>query len=178
MESNTTDFAIEHQIFILDAYLKEPLNCKLQNSITRNFVSDAMAILGLEPLGKLGIYPAVDERAPGWSFIQPITTSHISAHYFEKPGKAPHIRIDAYSCDCINWRALLRVCSQHFKLAEWRGTFIDREIDPGLSRSVLSLSGQGDNITQQQSLEPVIPAFADSDTPINAIGEQHVNAHC
>jgi len=76
-------FALEHQIFVLDAYLEHPLDCDLQEPITRDFIAEFLQVLGLEHLGPFGIYPAVDDRAPGWSFIQPITTSHISAHYFE-----------------------------------------------------------------------------------------------
>jgi len=174
----TENFALDHQIFVLDAYLEDALNCDLQESITQHFVDDAMSVLGLDPLGILGIYPAVDARAPGWSFIQPITTSHISAHYFEKPGKAPHIRIDAYSCDRIDWHALLRVCSQHFIFAAWRATFIDREIDLRQSRSVIDLAGHGSRITHQQTLEPAISALTGSESSLSQTGEQHVNTHC
>ncbi|MFK7858809.1 MAG: hypothetical protein AB8B64_08310 [Granulosicoccus sp.] len=153
MKSKTSEFAIEHQILVLDAYLHGALDCDLQQSITQNFIIDAMGTLGLEPLGSLGIFPAVDERAPGWSFIQPITTSHISGHYFEKPGKSPHIRIDAYSCDQIDWKTFIQVCSQHFDLADWRATFIEREIDAQQTRPILTLEGSGDHISYNQKLE-------------------------
>lgn len=46
----------------------------------RRFIDEVLSALGMTPLGELGIYPAVDQSAPGWSFIQPITTSHVSAH--------------------------------------------------------------------------------------------------
>ena len=152
MTPDSSNFAIEHQIFVLDAYLESSLNCEFKQSITQDFIQDAMTVLGLDPLGDLGIYPAADDRAPGWSFIQPITTSHISAHYFEKPGKGPHIRIDAYSCDRIDWQALLNVCAQHFNFAAWRGTFINREIELAHSRSVVALAGYGSVITHRQNL--------------------------
>lgn len=160
MASTDSNFALMHQIFVLDAYLEKPLDCRSMQTITRQFIDDALTVLGLEPLGPLGIFPAVDDRAPGWSFIQPITTSHISAHYFEKPGKAPHIRIDAYSCDQIHWQELVKVCSRHFEFSEWRGTFIDREIDMHKPRPVIEVSGRGDRITQQQSLAATAEAYA------------------
>lgn len=145
-------FNLLHQIFVLDAYLKRPLDCDAQDSITKNFVHEFLTVLGLEPLGPLGIYPAVDARAPGWSFIQPITTSHISAHYFEKPGKAPHIRIDAYSCEEVDWQKLVSVCHHHFQLAEWRATFIDREIDSQRERAIQDIQGVGEGVQKNQTL--------------------------
>ena len=152
MSSENSTFSLLHQIFVLDAYLERPLDCTAQDTITKKFVDDFLTVLGLEPLGPLGIFPAVDDRAPGWSFIQPITTSHISAHYFEKPGKAPHIRIDAYSCDEVDWQKLVSVCHQHFQLADWRGTFIDREIDRGLERLIIDVHGVGACVKKNQVL--------------------------
>ena len=152
MKTGHQDFDLVHQIFVLDAYLGAPLDIDSREPLTRRFVDDTLSVLGLEPLGPLGIYPAVDERAPGWSFIQPITTSHLSAHYFEKPGRSPHIRIDAYSCERIDWLALLRVCDRHFGLADWHGTFIDREIDDHRRRAVRQLSGRGARVADEQTL--------------------------
>lgn len=162
MPSENSTFSLLHQIFVLDAYLERPLDCAAQDSITKNFINDFLSVLGLEPLGPLGIFPAVDDRAPGWSFIQPITTSHISAHYFEKPGKAPHIRIDAYSCDEVDWQKLVSVCHQHFQLADWRGTFIDREIDQELKRPILDVRGVGDYVQKNQVLTPAKQTVASS----------------
>ncbi len=153
MKTQNSDFTLVHQIFVLDAHLEKPLECAAQDTITRKFIDDFLTVLGLEELGPLGIYPAVDDRAPGWSFIQPITTSHISAHYFEKPGKFPHIRIDAYSCDQVDWQELVRVCHRHFNLADWRGTFINREIDANTGRSVCDLGGVGDVVTLNSELK-------------------------
>lgn len=173
MVTHDKKFAIVHQIFVLDAYLENPLDCSLQEGITRRFISDALNVLGLEPLAPLGIYPAVDQRAPGWSFIQAITTSHISAHYFEKPGKAPHIRIDAYSCDRLDWQALMRVCEQHFGLAHWRGTFIERDIDQHHARPVIELAGYGGNIVSQQRLQSLRPDLPSSNHLPNQAGDHH-----
>jgi len=145
-------FALLHQIFVLDAHLETSLDCDNREPITHHFIEDFLHVLGLEPLGPLGIYAAVDDRAPGWSFIQPITTSHISAHYFEKPGKFPHIRIDAYSCDQVDWEKLVAVCHRHFNLSNWRATFIDREINTELSRSVLDIEGHGECVKRQLAL--------------------------
>ncbi len=142
-ELGTESLHLVHEILVLDAFLAKPLEQSRYQSITRDFVSDLLNVLGMEMLGELGIFPAVDQREPGWSFIQPITTSHVSAHYFENPGRRPHIRIDAYSCASIDWNALIRVCHEHFELDEWCACFIDRQLDHPRQRSVVELAGLG-----------------------------------
>jgi len=138
-----------HHILVLDAFLTEPLDYRQHVDITRHFIAEVLSVLDMQPLGELGIYPAVDHRAPGWSFIQPITTSHISAHYFEKPGRMPHIRLDAYSCDSINWDQLINVCHKHFQLSDWHATFIDRRIDHKAERRVVDLTGVGTRVISE-----------------------------
>lgn len=147
--ANQDAFHLDHQILVLDAFLKHRLDNRQCESITRSFIDELLTVLGMQALGDLGIYPAIDQRAPGWSFIQPITTSHVSAHYFEKPGRKPNIRIDAYSCESIDWRALVRVCHRHFDFDGWHATFIDRRIDEPDSRTVLDLCGAGPSATSE-----------------------------
>lgn len=151
---NDSDFSLLHEIFILDAHLASPLVTENRIETTNNFINEFLQALGLEPLGDLGVFDAMDERAPGWSFIQPITTSHISGHYFEKPGRQAHIRIDAYSCDAINWMNLLTVCDRHFSLSDWRANFIEREIEPARNRRVLDLAGTGAIVLYEDDLIP------------------------
>ncbi len=145
---------LTHRMLVLDAWLCRALDQRRHRAITRDFVDDLLRVLGMEPLGELGIFPAVDERAPGWSFIQPITTSHVSAHYFERPGPAPHLRLDAYSCHPFDWRRLIGVCHRHFRLADWRASLIEREIDAGAGRSVMELSGTGPEAVSHVRLLP------------------------
>ncbi len=153
-----TDFSeqsalhLVHEILVLDAFLAAPLDCRRYRSITRDLVSDLLAELGMVPLGQLGIYPAVDLREPGWSFIQPITTSHVSAHYFENPGDRPHIRIDAYSCASIDWARLISVCHEHLQFEDWFACFIDRQLDKPDRRRVLELAGRGKTVAARNPL--------------------------
>lgn len=149
--ASSSHFVLQHEIFILDAYLKKALDQSRMREITRDLVDALLAALRMEELGPLQIYPAVDLRAPGWSFIQPITTSHISGHYFEKPGKGPHIRMDCYSCGAVNWRKIIDVANQHLELGTWRATFIDRQIDEG-QRLAAHISGEGDQILDEINL--------------------------
>ena len=74
LNNKNSQFALLHEIFILDAHLASPLVTQNRIEITNNFINEFLQILGLEPLGDLGVFDAADLRAPGWSFIQPITT--------------------------------------------------------------------------------------------------------
>lgn len=151
-ESKEAPLQLVHEMLVLDAFLAAPLDGRRFQAITRKFVRDLLVELGMEPLGELGIYPAVDLREPGWSFIQPITTSHVSAHYFENPGARPHIRLDAYSCATIDWTTLLGVCHTHLQLADWFGCFIERQLDKPHRRRVVELAGKGQTVVTKNSL--------------------------
>ena len=131
--------------------LKKPLDVLQMEKITRKLVDALLTALRMEELGPLQMYPATDLRAPGWSFLQPITTSHISGHYFEKPGKFPHIRMDVYSCAAINWRKIIDVANQYLDMGMWRATFIDRQIDEA-QRSAMHISGEGNMILDELDL--------------------------
>jgi hypothetical protein len=141
-----------HEMLVLDAFLELPLDQQGYESITRSFVLEMLWVLGMEPLGELGIFPAVDEREPGWSFIQPITTSHVSAHYFGNPGGRPHIRLDAYSCASIDCKSLLAVCHKHFRLDTWLACFIERQLDHPYRRSLIEMTGAGSRVVSESPM--------------------------
>lgn len=155
-------FELAHQILVLDAFLEKRLDDRRRESITRCFVDELLAVLDMQPLGKLGIYPAVDQRAPGWSFIQPITTSHVSAHYFEKPGRKPNLRFDAYSCEPFDWKGMIAVCHRHFGFDDWQGTFIHRHIDVSEGRDILRLAGRGAAVLSECFMLPQTAVAAGS----------------
>lgn len=158
VQTRTRSATLRHEIFILDAYLREPLDRSRMEPVTRQLMRSLLGTLEMEELGPLQIYPAADPRAPGWSFIQPITTSHISGHYFERPGRFSHIRMDVYSCESVDWQRIIEVVHDHLNLREWRGTFVNRHIDPG-DRSVFHVAGAGPQPHERTPLEPA-PASA------------------
>ncbi len=147
-------FAIKHELFVLDANLTSPLDQTNMESLTRGLVDDLLDVLGLTELGPLEMYPATDMRAPGWSFLQPITTSHISGHYFEKPGKHPHIHIDVYSCDTVKWHGIVKIVHKHLPLEDWKASFIDRAWGDD-ERSYIELWGHGPNIEKEIHLSNI-----------------------
>jgi len=162
-------FQLHHEIFILDAYLKKPLNPTGRKRHAQGFIKETLDILRMETLGPLQFHDAVDTRAPGWSFIQAITTSHISAHYFEKPGKHPHIRIDFYSCQSVDWQKVIEMSHKHFVLADWHATFIERKIGEDAGRRILDIQGNGNQVRTKKALldhatisitEPVLASAA------------------
>lgn len=97
----------------------------------------------MDKLGELKIYGAKDLTAPGWSFIQPITTSHISGHYFES--SKPSIHIDVYSCKSIDYIKVLNIVHKHLNLAAWTGNFIVRKQNLS-TRLIATLKGVGKKI--------------------------------
>lgn len=134
-----------HNHFILDADLNALLNIAEKNKLTQNLVINLMEILEMEPLGKLEIYDATDLNYPGWSFIQPITTSHISGHYFEEKHKFSHIHLDIYSCKIFDWKSAIKIIDKHLGLAEWCCNYIKREMTLK-DRVILQVNGKGGEI--------------------------------
>jgi len=147
-----TPFRLLHEIFVLDAYISRPLAEETRHDDARGFVQQILDVLKMEPLGSMQFHDAVDDRAPGWSFVQAITTSHVSGHYFEKPGRMPHIRIDFYSCQSVDWKTVVQVAHRYFGLDTWRATFINRQIDSG--RSILDIQGSRDVVLYEHEVLP------------------------
>lgn len=144
-----SSFRLRHEIFVCDAYLEQPLEKAHREPYAKQFIQEVLHVLRMEPLGPFNFHDAVDDRAPGWSFIQAITTSHISCHYFEKPGRRPHIRIDFYSCQSVDWRQVIAVSHRFLGLEKWQGTFIERYLDDEGERKILSIRGRGDAVLEE-----------------------------
>ena len=131
---------LNHKILIIDAELESPLNFKLRRKITKTFIDEILNTLKMKPLGSLQIYDALDNNFPGWSFVQPITTSHISGHYFENVKKS-HIHLDFYSCKTFKWQDALSCSQKNFGFGKWRATLVDRSMS--LSRNTKQYKGLG-----------------------------------
>ncbi len=148
--SKPKPLALKHEIFIFDANLLGHLNEAIYKKSTQSLINDLLKVLKMETLGPLEIFMACDKRAPGWSFIQPITTSHISGHYFESPGKFPHIHIDIYSCCSFKWKKVVEVLDKHLKLRDWSANQISRHTEFA-SRKIIGFAGIGKKILQQST---------------------------
>ncbi len=151
-KSTEEPLVLNHEMFILDANLKHVLDQSKMNEITKNLIKDLLAKLGMLELGPLAIFDATDPRAPGWSFIQPITTSHVSGHYFVEPnGTNPNIHMDFYSCSSFDWKDVVEIVDKHLALAKWHGNFLYRK-DIMVDRGVWEISGDGSQIFSMAKL--------------------------
>jgi len=129
-----------HKIFILDAFLNKPFDEVNRNEKINKMIDQILGELKMEKLSPLVIDEATDSTAPGWTFIQPITTSHISAHYFFEEKEKSHIHFDLYSCKEFQWKTVLKIVNDYFDLGEWAATLIDRD---QLNRSISDFKGFG-----------------------------------
>ncbi len=140
--TTTTHQSLSHEHFILDAELEDHLDFQQRAPITEALARDLLAGLQMEELGPLQIYDATDDLFPGWSFIQPITTSHISGHYFEEKSGTSHIHMDIYSCAHFDWKAVVAILQKHLPFSRWSANFIVRTIGV-MSREVVEIHGRG-----------------------------------
>ncbi|MDO8648706.1 MAG: S-adenosylmethionine decarboxylase [Candidatus Peregrinibacteria bacterium] len=148
-QNHSDEVVLHHELFVLDANLRELLPDDGPMTI-KKMVTELLEILKMERLGPLELYQATDVRAPGFSFIQPITTSHISGHYFEKPGKHPHLHFDIYSCKIFSWRDVIPLLDRYLCLHTWSANCITRSTDT--DRSYCELRGEGREILEEVCL--------------------------
>ena len=74
---------------------------ELPKEKAQKFVNELMKITNMKPLGPLNWSDAADLDFPGQSFVQMITTSHSSLHFFRDEsgnGENNEIYFDLYSC--------------------------------------------------------------------------------
>lgn len=143
------NLVLHHGLFILDANLSRALSDD-GPKVIKIMVKDILSFLKMKKLGPLQLYQATDLRAPGFSFIQPITTSHFSGHYFEKPGRYPHFHFDVYSCKIFSWRELIPLLDRYLSLRDWSANCIIRSTDT--DRSCCEMHGKGQKILEEVCL--------------------------
>ncbi|MFA6489622.1 MAG: S-adenosylmethionine decarboxylase [Candidatus Micrarchaeia archaeon] len=88
-----------------------------------NFVKKLLKEAEMLPLGGLCYADAVDQGNPGQSFVQMITTSHCSLHYFSKSGE---IYFDLYSCKKFDPGKIVALVHREFKTRESTSSITER----------------------------------------------------
>lgn len=148
-----------HQMMMIDANLVEAVGNAAGREVVGRLVDRLLADLGMTELGQLEFFEAVDLSAPGWSFIQPITTSHVSGHYFELPGDPPRIHVDVYSCRRFDPQKTIAVLHRELCFGRWVGTLVVRDMDL-MRRDTMELEGCGDRLLDATPLRPAKGGFA------------------
>jgi len=99
---------------------------ELTREKAQEFVNELMHITDMKPLGPLNWSDAVDLDFPGQSFVQMITTSHCSLHYFSDTRE---IYFDLYSCKNFEPQKVIELLDRFFDLQEWHGMLYNRAQD-------------------------------------------------
>ncbi len=99
---------------------------ELTREKTQEFVDELMRITDMKPLGPLNWSDAVDLDFPGQSFVQMITTSHCSLHYFSDTRE---IYFDLYSCKKFEPERVIGLLDRYFDLKDWHGILYNRAQD-------------------------------------------------
>ncbi len=102
---------------------------ELPREKAQKFVDELMVVTNMRPLGQLNWSDAVDLDFPGQSFVQMITTSHCSLHFFrdeEGAGESNEVYFDLYSCKDFNYESVVNLIDKHFGVVDWHGILYNR----------------------------------------------------
>lgn len=119
---------LSHLHLTLNARLKKPLK-GVPKELAESFVRDLLAAADMKALGPLVYSGAEDLDFPGQSFVQMITTSHCSLHFFSATNE---IYFDLYSCKSFEPEKILDVINSYFKVESYHGMVYKR----GVSKEV------------------------------------------
>jgi S-adenosylmethionine/arginine decarboxylase-like enzyme len=104
----------------------DPDFTELPKDDAKRFVDKLLGAINMKPLGPLNWADAEDLDFPGQSFVQMITTSHCSLHYFAHTNGEKEIYFDLYSCKPFNPDEVVRLLDEKFGLRDWHGTLYTR----------------------------------------------------
>lgn len=93
------------------------------------FVDRLLEKINMKPLGPLNWADAEDLDFPGQSFVQMITTSHCSLHFFAHKDGTNEIYFDLYSCKEFDPEEVVKMLDSKFGLKEWHGLLYTRATD-------------------------------------------------
>ena len=107
-----------HLIINAKTELKE-----VSREAAERFIEELLGEIKMERLGPLKFAEAQDLEEPGQSFVQMITTSHCSLHFFEKERT---LYFDLYSCREFDEEKVVEMLKKHFAISEWYGLKYNR----------------------------------------------------
>ena len=118
---------LEHIHMTVNAKI-DPSFKALPREETQRFVDKLLKAIHMKPLGPLNWADAEDLDFPGQSFVQMITTSHCSLHFFAHTDGTNEIYFDLYSCKPFDHAKVVSLLDEKFGLREWYGVFYTRVI--------------------------------------------------
>jgi S-adenosylmethionine/arginine decarboxylase-like enzyme len=116
---------LEHIHLTVNAKV-DPSFKALPRAEAKRFVDVLLKEINMKPLGKLNWAEAEDLEFPGQSFVQMITTSHCSLHFFDHTDGTKEIYFDLYSCKEFDAETVIRRLDETFRLQEWHGSISTR----------------------------------------------------
>lgn len=116
---------LEHVHITVNAKV-DPNFKALPKDDARRFVDRLLKTIGMKALGPLNWADAEDLDFPGQSFVQMITTSHCSLHFFNHRDGCNEIYFDLYSCKPFDPEKVVSLLDEKFGLQEWHGILYTR----------------------------------------------------
>jgi S-adenosylmethionine/arginine decarboxylase-like enzyme len=112
---------LSHLHLTLNAKIK-PLK-GISEELASSFVKDLLSAADMKALGPLIFSGAEDLDFPGQSFVQMITTSHCSLHFFSDTNE---IYFDLYSCKQFNPAKIINIINSYFGIEVYHGMIYKR----------------------------------------------------
>jgi S-adenosylmethionine/arginine decarboxylase-like enzyme len=116
---------LEHVHLTVNAKI-DPSFKALPREDAKRFVDMLLKEINMKPLGDVNWADAEDLDFPGQSFVQMITTSHCSLHFFDHEGEDNEIYFDLYSCRSFDTDKVVRLLDEKFGLCDWHGIHYTR----------------------------------------------------
>ncbi len=130
---------LEHIHLTVNAKI-DPSFKALPREDAKRFVDVLLGAINMKPLGELNWADAEDLDFPGQSFVQMITTSHCSLHFFDHKEGEKEIYFDLYSCKSFDTEKVIELLDEKFGLREWNGVLYHRAL--GQEPQVRRLKGK------------------------------------
>ena len=128
----------------------DPAFLELPKEKAQQFINELMKLTNMKPLGPLNWSDAVDLDFPGQSFVQMITTSHSSLHFFRDEkgaGENNEIYFDLYSCKEFSYKDVVGLLDKYFGVAEWHGALYNRA---SMKKPVVIMIGSDKKVTKKK----------------------------
>lgn len=116
---------LEHIHLTVNAKV-DPSFKALPREDAKRFVDMLLEKINMKPLGELNWADAEDLEFPGQSFVQMITTSHCSLHFFDHKDGDNEVYFDLYSCKSFDADKVVQMLDEKFGLQEWHGMLYTR----------------------------------------------------